>query len=156
DLPVPQQYLNWAMGAARGDLGTSYVSDVLVSDEIRQRAPRTLALVLASIVIASILGVSTGVLAAIYQGTWIDRLLTTLASMIQATPGFWLGILLVTLFSVMLGWLPATGYVSPSVSFSGWIQSLILPSLALGLPSTAAIVRQLRGAMVGELKQDYV
>jgi len=156
DLPVPQQYLNWALDAVRGDLGTSYVSDVSVSDEIRQRAPRTLILVFVSVLIAALLGVIIGVLAAVYQGTWIDRLLTTLASMVQATPGFWLGILLVTLFSVMLGWLPATGYVSPTVSFSGWIQSLVLPALALGLPSTAAVVRQLRGAMVGELKQDYV
>lgn len=156
DLPVPQQYLNWAMGAVRGDMGTSYVSDVPVSEEIRQRAPRTLILVFVSVLIAAALGISTGLVAAMYQGTWIDRLLTTLSSMIQATPGFWLGILLVTLFSIMLGWLPATGYVSPLVSLSGWAQSVILPALALGLPSTAAIARQLRGAMVGELQHDYV
>ena len=156
DRPLVEHYLHWASDALRGDLGRSYVSDVPVSAEIGQRAPRTLVLVAMAVLIAMALGLTLGTFAAIYQGTWIDRLLTNLASVLQAVPGFWLGILLVTLFAIVLDWLPATGYVSPAVSITGWLSSVILPALALGLSSTAAITRQLRGAMVSELKKDYV
>jgi len=156
DRSAPEQYLNWVTGVLRGDFGRSYVSDASVSSEIAHRAPRTLTLVLIAVLIASLLGLTAGTFAAIYQGSWIDRALTNSASVLQAIPGFWLGILMVTLFAITLGWLPATGYVSPSVSVTEWLRSIILPALALGLSSTAAIARQLRGAMVGELKKDYI
>lgn len=156
DRPIAEQYVVWVVDALRGDLGRSYVSDVPVSAEIAQRAPRTLVLVFVAVLLAAGLGLTAGVFAAIYQGTWLDRLLTNTASVLQAIPGFWLGILLVTLFAIVLDWLPATGYVSPATSFTGWLRSIILPALALGLSSTAAISRQLRGAMISELKKDYV
>lgn len=156
DRSAPEQYFRWITDVLRGDFGKSYVSDLPVSSEIAHRLPRTLTLVFIAVLIASLLGLTVGTFAAIYEGTWLDRLLTNSASVLQAVPGFWLGILMVTLFAIVLGWLPATGYVSPSDSVSEWLRSIILPALALGLSSTAAIARQLRGAMVGEFRKDYI
>lgn len=156
DRPLPEQYFDWLANALQGDLGRSYVSDLSVSSEIALRAPRTLMLVVMAVALAAVLGLSIGTFSAIYQGGWVDRLLTNLAGILQAVPGFWLGIMLVTLFALLLGWLPATGYVSPSVSLGDWLRSIILPTLALGLASTAAIARQLRGSLINEFQKDYM
>lgn len=156
DRPLAAQFVEWAGGAVRGDLGHSYVSDTSVAEEIAVRAPRTLSMVALAIVIACALGLALGVSSALARRPATRRCLAVFTGLVQAVPGFWLGILLVTLFALQLGWLPATGYVPASASVPGWLQSILLPSIALGLPSTAAIARQLRGALAGELGEDYV
>lgn len=155
DKPLVWQFTSWAGAALTGDLGRSYVTDQPVATEILERAPRTLSLVGASMLLACLLGLGMGALAAMFPSSWLDRSIQVLSSLFQATPGFWLGILLVTVFSLSLGWLPATGYVSPDQSVTGWLASILLPSLALGLPSTAAICRQLRSALIGQLGEEY-
>jgi peptide/nickel transport system permease protein len=156
DRPLIAQFLDWGRGLLAGDLGRSYVSNMPVAETILARAPRTLSMVGMAIVIACLAGGVMGLVGAVFEGTVIDRLMSAMTGLTQGLPSFWLGIVLVTLFALTLGWLPATGYVSPAESVTGWVQSILLPSIALGLPSTAAIARQLRGAMLGEMSQDYV
>lgn len=156
DRPLAVQYTTWAANALHGDLGRSYVSDQPVASEILERAPRTLSMIALAMLIACALGLTLGVVASIHPQTWVSRLIAGFAALTQAVPSFWLGILLVTVFALLLGWLPATGYVPASVSVRGWLQSILLPSIALGLPSTAAIARQLCSAMTAALGEEYV
>lgn len=156
ERPLAAQYTRWAGNALRGDFGRSYVTDQPVTSEILVRAPRTLSMIALAMLTACVLGLTLGIVASIHLQTWVSRAVAGFTGLTQAVPSFWLGILLVTVFALILGWLPATGYVSPSVSVSGWLQSILLPAVALGLPSTAAIARQLRSAMVGALSEEYV
>lgn len=156
DRPLAAQFSHWVADAVRGDLGRSYVSDRPVTEEIAPRLPRTLSMIVLAMLIACTLGLGLGLLAAIHSQTALARGVAGFTGLTQAIPGFWLGILLVTVFALGLGWLPATGYVPASSSVSGWLMSILLPSIALGLPSTAAIARQLRAAMAAELSEEYV
>lgn len=156
DRPVPVQFVSWAGSALQGDLGTSYVSGEPVVNVIVDAAGPTLSMVAVAVVWTIVFGVLIGVLSAVWQGGPADRALSGISALGQAIPGFWLGILLVTVFALQLGWLPATGYVSPAESLSGWLRSVLLPSLALGLPAAAVVGRQLRASMVGELGKEYV
>lgn len=156
DQPLAVQFSQWVAGAVRGDFGRSYVSDQPVAEEIAHRLPRTLSMIALAMFIACALGLGLGLLAAIHPQTALARTVSGVTGLTQAIPGFWLGILLVTVFALGLGWLPATGYVPASVSVGDWLRSILLPSIALGLPSTAAVARQLRGAMAAELSEEYV
>lgn len=154
--PIHQQYVSWFSGVVRGDFGQSYVSGLPVFDELMVRLPRTLSLIAMATLFAAFLGFTLGIYAANSQGGWIDRSLAGVMAVAQAIPGFWLGILLVTGFSLMLTWFPATGYVELGQSWRGWLHSIILPAIALGMSSAAAIARQLRVALIQELSKDYV
>ena len=121
-----------------------------------QRLPVTLSLTAASVIIALVVGIAAGVAAALRPRSWVDRLATIGATFGQAVPNFWFGLVLVAIFAVNLRWFPATGFTRLSESPVGWLQSIVLPSLALGLSSSAAIARQIRSAMVGVLQQDYI
>lgn len=156
DRPLMTQFVHWVADATRGDLGRSYVTDRPVTEELAIRAPRTLSLLALSMLIATVIGFAIGMGAAMSQGMGADRLLGGGAALLQAVPGFWLGILLVTIFALILPWLPATGYVAPGHSLAGWLASLVLPAFALGLPSAAVIGRQLRSALIRELSEEYV
>ncbi len=148
DLPIQEQYVHFLSGAVRGDLGDSFRTRKPVFDEIAARLPNTLRLTFASLAIAVSIGVAAGVLAATFKGTWIDNLSMVIAIVGVSIPGFWLGLMLILLFSVRLGWLPVAG--------SGGIRHLILPAVTLGVLSSAVLARLTRSAMLEVLSNDYI
>jgi len=154
--PVHLRYLQWLGRAVQGDLGTSFFNSVSVMGAVMQRLPVTLSLTAISALIAIVIGVAAGVAAALRPRSWVDRFATIGATFGQAVPNFWFGLILVATFAVNLRWFPATGFTPLTESPSEWLRSVILPSLALGTSSSAAIARQVRSAMVGVLQQDYI
>lgn len=154
--PIHVRYLQWLGRAVQGDLGSSYFNSVSVMDAVMQRLPVTLSLTAVSALIAIVVGVAAGVAAALRPRSWVDRFATLGATFGQAIPNFWFGLILVAVFAVSLRWFPATGFTPITESPLEWLRSVILPSIALGTSSSAAIARQVRSAMVGVLQQDYV
>ncbi|MGB3503331.1 MAG: ABC transporter permease [Mesorhizobium sp.] len=154
--PVVVRYVQWLGRAMQGDLGTSFFNSVNVTTAVMQRLPVTLSLTAMSAVIAILVGVAAGIVAALRPRSWVDRMSTVGATFGQAVPNFWFGLILVAIFAVNLRWFPATGFTSLSTSPWEWLRSVTLPSIALGLSSSAAIARQVRSAMVGVLQQDYI
>ncbi|MBV6756254.1 ABC transporter permease [Rhodococcus opacus] len=156
DRSAVDQYLTWISGILHGDFGTSFYSGASVGQLMSQALPVTLSLTIGGLVVGIILGVGSGVIAALKAGSSIDRGVILLATAGQAAPSFWLGMLLIYLFAIKLDLLPATGYVPLSASVTGWIESLILPSIALGLAVAAALSRQARSSTIGVLQKDYI
>jgi peptide/nickel transport system permease protein len=148
DRPLHEQYGLFLWRSLQGDFGRSAVTKRPVADEIVSRIRPTAELALAALVIAVILGLTTGVISAAYQYTVWDNLATLVALFGVSMPIFWLGLMLMLLFSVTLGWLPSSG--------AGTAAQLVLPALALGSASTAIIARQTRSGMLEVLRQDYV
>lgn len=156
DRPIPIQYFYWIKGVVTGDLGESMRLRVPVLDLIAQKLPVTLQLATMAMAIALLIGVSAGVVSAVKKDSWLDYVANVLALTGISTPNFWLGIMLILLFAVHLGWLPASGYVSP---FEDWRQSLattIMPAFVLGNSIAGVIMRHTRGAMLQALQSDYV
>ncbi len=148
DRPVFIQYLDYMGNAVRGDFGRSLFSHQPVTQQILQQLPATLQLTATSMLFAIIVGVLIGVFAAVRQNSAIDRLSMFLSLVGVSMPGFWLGIMLILLFSLKLEWLPASG--------TGSVQQLVLPALALSFSSIAVMARLVRGSMLEILRQDYV
>ncbi|MER3421081.1 MAG: peptide ABC transporter, partial [Chloroflexota bacterium] len=120
------------------------------------RLPITVSLVGLSLLLTVVTGIPLGVIAGARAGSWIDRLLTIGASAGVAMPNFWLGLVLVLVFGLLLGWFPATGYTSLTEDVGGWLRHLILPAATLAAASAAELVRQTRAAMIDVLEQDYI
>ena len=154
--PIVVRYFQWLGRAMQGDLGNSFFNSVSVAGAVMQRLPVTLSLTAVSALIAIVVGVAAGVAAALRPQSWVDRLATLGATIGQAIPNFWFGLLLVAIFAVNLRWFPATGFTPITTSPWEWLRSVTLPAVALGLSSSAAIARQVRSAMVGVLQQDYI
>lgn len=148
DRPLPLQYLDYLGGLLRGDLGTSIRSGRPVLVEITDRFPATAELALAGLAVALLLGVGLGVLAAVFRRSWLDALAVVVALLGVSVPVFWSGFLLMSLFALDLGWLPASGRGS-------W-RHLVLPALTLGLSASAFIARISRAAVIEALGQDHV
>jgi peptide/nickel transport system permease protein len=148
DQPLVQQTATYVSHAARGDLGRSLVYQKSVNELIKERLPATLRLALASLLVALLISVPLGILAAIFQGTKIDFAAMSFAVSGVAIPTFWLGPLLILIFSVSLGWLP--------VSEMGNWRSFILPAMTMGTPLAAALSRITRNSMLDTLKEDFV
>jgi ABC-type dipeptide/oligopeptide/nickel transport system permease component len=146
--PLPIQYLGFLSDLVRGDLGTSLVSRRPVSSAIAEQLPHTLALATSATFFSVVVGISLGVLAATHEGSWIDHLSITLAVLGVSVPILLSGLLLILLFSLVLGWLPATG--------QGTWRHLVMPSLVLSLASTGTIARLVRTQMLEVLPQEYV
>jgi peptide/nickel transport system permease protein len=156
DQPIAVQYLIWLRRTAQGDLGKSFISKMPVSFLVRKSLPATLHLAAAALLIALLVSVPAGILAAIRPHSWIDNLCTSFALAGVAMPGFWLGIMLVLLFAVGLGWFPTSGYVPLDEDALASTRSVFLPALALGVSLAAALSRFLRTGMLDVLGQDYV
>ena len=150
------QYWHWLRGALHGNLGNSLFQSQAVSSGIAARFPVTLQVAAGGMVVAVLLGVPSGILAGVRQGTLRDRTVTTGASLAVSIPDFWLAILLVIVFAVKLNWLPALGYTSFGQSPVEWFKDLLLPWVALGLGGAAVVARQVRGALIDTLDQDYM
>ena len=148
DKPLYRQYLDFAGGAITGDLGNSIRTNRPVLDEIITQLPSTLQLALAAMLIAISIGVVSGVLAAIRQGTWVDAGSMLFALIGVSMPGFWLALLLMLIFSFRLGWFPSVG--------SGSLRHLVLPAIVLGVGEAGVIARMVRANMVEVLRQEYV
>ncbi|HEY7036057.1 MAG TPA: nickel ABC transporter permease [Thermomicrobiales bacterium] len=146
--PLLVQYGHFLSGAVRGDLGPSFRSNLPVTQQIKEQLPATLQLTVASMVIATIVGVVLGIASAVWQHTWVDSLAMSIAMVGICAPAFWLGLILIFLFSFRLHWFPATGS-------EGW-NRLVLPAITLGLGSAAVIARLVRSSMIEALHQEYV
>jgi peptide/nickel transport system permease protein len=154
--PLHVQYLVWVGNALRGDLGVSLRTNMPVLTLIAQKLPVTLQLALMSMTIALVIGIPAGVLAAVRKGTWVDYLTNVVALSGLSVPNFWLGIMLILLVSVRLGWLPASGYASPAEDFVRSTQTMIMPAFVLGTALAATLTRHTRSAMLSVLSSDYV
>lgn len=146
--PYIVRLIDYIIDVLHGDFGKSYMTKVLVTNELFTRIPRTIGLSLACMLLSVIVGVPLGVLAAVKQNGWADRICMMLALVGVSMPSFWLALLLVILFSVKLGWLPAMGI--------GGIQYYIMPALAGATPDLARVARQGRSSMLDEIRSDYV
>jgi peptide/nickel transport system permease protein len=158
DRPLPEQYLIWIGNVLTGDFGRSYVLHKPVIAELAERLFPTLLLAGTALVLSSVFGILFGIIAAIRQNGWQDKLITVTVLVGISTPSFWLGILLIFWFGVRLAWLPVGGMVD---LFGGGgigdiARHLVLPSLALAAVAGAVLVRLTRGNMLEVLRQDYI
>jgi peptide/nickel transport system permease protein len=154
--PLPVQYANWLSKAVRGDFGTSIRTKYPVQAEIAARLPITLHLSIMAMIIAMVIAIPVGVISAKRPGSMLDNIGTVVAISGVAIPSFWLGILLIYVFGMWLRILPTSGYVHLDAGLWPSIQSLILPSFALGTSLSATIMRQTRSALIEVLQQDYI
>jgi peptide/nickel transport system permease protein len=148
DRPLPVQYAAYVAGLARGDLGRSTATSLPVAGELGERFLRTLLLAGAAILVATLVGVTLGILSATHRASLLDFAATALALAGVSTPIFWSGLILILLFSVELPWLPAGG--------TGSFAHLILPAVSLGLFGAGVIARQTRSSMLETLGEDFV
>jgi peptide/nickel transport system permease protein len=156
DRPLGEQLLLFYSRIVRGDLGRSYFLDRPVTQALWERAEPTLVLMGASLLVAVLIGVPSGIVAGANQGSWWDRLLMLGALLGVCIPGFWLSLNFIYLFAVRLGWLPAAGYAS--ILEDPWtaLRYMVLPAVSLGFNQSALIARISRSCMVEVLQQDYI
>ncbi len=156
DQPLPMQYLYWIGGVLRGDLGESMRLGLPVSQLIAEKLPVTLQLATMAMTFALLIGIPAGVLSAVKKGTAWDVGANVFALWGLSTPNFWLGIMLIFLFSVQLGWLPASGYVSPFEDLGQSLAATVMPAFVLGNAIAAVLMRHMRSAMLQAMGADYV
>lgn len=158
DEPLPLRYLHWLGGVLQGDLGYAYSLDRPVLDEIADRSAATALLAAAALLLGVAVGLAAGTIAAVRHNRWPDRLLTVLVLGGISTPAFWLGLLLILVFAVGLGWLPASGMhtVWRDGGLADVLRHLVLPSVALAAVAGAVVARLTRASMLEELRRPYV
>jgi len=163
DKPIIVQYFYWLGNALRGNFGNSYMTGQPVINEVLARLPNTLLLMVSSYILTLLITIPLGVISAVKKGSWFDNLITFLSFAGMATPSFWLGLMLMLLFSVHLGWLPAVGMHDPLLHDPSILarvidvaRHMILPLTTMTLLSLAGITRYQRAAMLEVLGQDYI
>ncbi|MBX3540213.1 MAG: ABC transporter permease [Chelatococcus sp.] len=156
DQPAPVRYVTWLGRVVQGDFGRSLRTREDVGDMLSARIPVTLELAFLSILIAVAIGVPAGIIAARFRGTLVDVMTSFLAMSSVAIPYFWMGILLIMLFSLKLGWLPASGYVKFIDDPAQNLRLMILPALTIGTAFAALVMRQTRASMLQILSLDYI
>ena len=154
--PVIVQYAYWLGNAIQGDLGISLRTNQPVLQLIGQKLPVTIQLAAMAMTIALVIGIPMGILSAVKRGTPLDYVANMVALSGLSIPNFWLGIMLILLVSVKLGWLPASGYVSPWEDPKRSLETMIMPAFVLGTALAATLMRHTRSAMLGVLRSDYV
>ena len=155
--PLFLQYFNYLGKLITGDFGTTLPPAKPITEVIASAFPVTLQLTFLGVLIAVVISLLFGVLAALYRDTWVDQAIRVFSVAAIATPSFWLGILLIQWFA--LGdnsWFPSGGLADPDDGFAGWLSSMTLPALALAIPVSASLIRVVRTSMVEELDRDYV
>jgi len=156
DEPLPVRYGYWVAGVLRGDLGESLRIQQPVLQLIKEKLPVTLELAALAMTIALIIGIPAGIISAVAKDSLWDYAANMVALWGLSTPNFWLGILMILLFSVSLGWLPASGYVSPFEDLRANLAAMIMPAFVLGNAIAAVLMRHTRSAMLQVLNADYV
>jgi peptide/nickel transport system permease protein len=156
DEALPMRYLYWIDGVLHGDLGESLRLQKPVLALILEKLPVTIELACLSILIALSIGIPAGIVSAVRRNSAWDHAANVVALWGLSTPNFWLGIMLILLFSVTLGWLPASGFVSPFEDLKGNLAALIMPAFVLGNAIAAVLMRHTRSAMLQVLSSDYV
>ena len=156
DEPFPVRYGYWIWGVLHGDLGESLRIQEPVLGLILQKLPVTLELAAMAMLIALVIGIPAGIVSAVGKDTIWDYAANVVALWGLSTPNFWLGILMILLFSVQLGWLPASGYVSPFEDLTANLAAMIMPAFVLGNALAAVLMRHTRSAMLQVLSADYV
>ena len=156
DRPLLVQYADWLWSALHGDLGESFITGQSVAQAVAQRFPATLSLAVTALVIALIIALPAGTISALNVGSPVDYAAMFFSQVGVSIPDFWLGILLMLIFALALGWLPPSGYTSPTENFGDWLQHLILPSMTVGLITASILTRFVRSAVLEVLHQNYV
>ncbi len=156
DRPLPEQYGRWAWAVLHGDLGISISNGAPVVQELLRRVPVTLELVVLSMVITVVVGIPVGVVGALRRNRWPDEVGRLFSLLGLSLPSFWVGTLLVLLFSVWLRWLPVVGFVPLQDDLTRNLKSMMLPAATLGLALVGAMARMTRSSMLDVLHQDYV
>ena len=156
DQPLVQRYLSWLWSLLHGDLGKSLSTAETVAEKIATRFPVTMEITLVSMVFSALFALPFGVLSAVKRNTIGDHIGSVISMIGIAMPPFWLGLLLVMLFSVNLGWLPASGFTPFSVNPLANILCILLPCVSIGFSFAATIMRQTRSALLEVLQQDYI
>ncbi len=154
--PVVTQYLTWLGGLLHGNLGDSLITGQSVSEQILHRLPATVTLALAGLLVGLFIALPAGILSALKPHSKLDITATLLSQIGVSVPDFWLGILLILLFSLTLGWLPSQGHTPFSEDPLDWLAHLILPALTVGIISGSIQTRFIRSAMLEVLHEDYI
>ena len=156
DKPLPVQFLAWVGDVLTGDLGTSVYSSSPVLDIIMDRLGPTVSLTLLSMLIALLIAIPSAVLAVWKRGSLLDPAFMSVSLVGISIPNFWLGIVLILIFPVTLGWLPVSGYAPVSAGLWPWLNHLLLPAVALSAQVSGLIARMLRDGMLEVVHQNYV
>ncbi len=156
DAPFLVRLGRWYGGLLRGDLGDSILLGRTVVQAIAERLPVTLSLATFAFVLTTGFGLVLGTLAAVRQNTWVDQAVMALSVVGVSVPNFWLGLIFIILFSVMLDWLPAGGYVPFAEDARAWLRALVLPAASLALLQVGLLARMIRATVVETLRQDFV
>jgi len=156
DKPLPVQFGYWLGQVVRGNLGDSIFLQRPVTQALRERAEPTTLLALMAVAIAAAIGIPCGIVSAVFRGRWIDQVFTGIAMLGASIPSFWLGLVLMQIFAVALGWFPVAGYGDPGVPLSDRLHHLVLPSIVLGVVNSALILRFTRASMLDVLGEDHI
>ncbi len=154
--PLYMQYLDWLWGVLHGDFGNSLLTGSPIVDKVVQRFPATMELAILSMIFAIIIAVPLGIVSAVYRNSVWDTLSSILSVIGIAMPSFWLGMLLIILFSLTLNWLPASGYTPFFEDPVKSLRYMILPAFSIGASFAATTMRQTRNALLEVLDQDYM
>ncbi|MDF2983617.1 MAG: peptide transporter [Devosia sp.] len=156
DQPLHIQILTFYAHLFQGDLGRSLTLGIPVVDALLARSPITIGIAIYSLMLTILIGLGTGILAALNHNRWIDQAATLFALLGVSLPNFWLALVMIVLFSVHLGWLPTGGYVPFTTDPVGWLRSATLPAVALALMQAGLLTRITRSTMLEVLNQDYI
>ncbi|MFM7689030.1 MAG: ABC transporter permease [Alphaproteobacteria bacterium] len=156
DEPLLLQLLHYYQGLLKGDFGKSLLLGKGVLAATMERLPVTIGLSLYALVLTLLIGVASGIIAALRQNTWVDQVAMMVAMLGISIPGFFLGLLMIIFFAVQLGWLPSGGYVPFSQDPIGWLRSTTMPAISLALLQAGLLARITRSGMLEVLRQDYV
>jgi peptide/nickel transport system permease protein len=156
DRPFLDRLIAWYGDLLRGDLGHSFLLNQSVASAILERLPVTLSLTALSLGLALVIGMTAGIVAAVRANTWVDQGAMALALVGLSLPDFWLGLVMIYLFAVVLGWLPTGGYIEFLQSPTGWLRMMIMPAMALAFTQIGLLARMTRSGMLDVLRQDYI